>query len=769
MTKHIWHVGNWCIHTGNQDIESPFLSTKKNVEVLNYGQPFLDALRGIEGAEVFSQLSSEPIYYSKFAELVRMMKAFVLWLLFAGISFGQSIDVVPNPAKTSVLDRDNKLTLPRVLSVSNAMDASWKKHLEIVAVLVDRMSRGVHQIQFQDSPSATLKIVRMPALSSEEYQLTVAASGITLHASTLKGLAHATATLMQIIGNSDGSLPLMTVKDEPKRPYRNFMIDMGRNPHSFELLKETVDLLWFYKIDSVQLHLTDDQRFAFPSTAFPKLWDGKISLDEFHELEAYAVVRGVTIIPELEVPGHSGILRNKYPEVFGENPADLAKDEKALVGIKTLLDEMMEVFSSTPYIHIGGDEAFGVPEDSQRDLINHLHEYLKSKGRQTLVWEGPRPGKGENKVHDEVIHLNWRTINYPADQMLRDGHRVVNATWDPLYIVDHFPRINFTMTSPQHIYETMKLTRFKHVNPGIPTFAEPVEVAPSKQLIGFCMPWWEGREENYFAQNVPRLIPFSDVAWNPNTVRNYEEFKSRVRKSEALRRAAFYPVEVEASELAVPEDGVFHRETILTMRSSGSSPGTEIRYTLDGTHPTASSPLFTNAITLTNSSVVRAGLFRDGEPIGHATRRNLTCVEPVTNLALGKPVSSSVSSGSPFSVGRVNDGGTDNLGFYLAYPAEPEPVSITIDLEEVQNIGRVVVHAYTISNSFEKYTVEVSVDGRTFEQVAARLDKPEEVEGSVEHRFESRPVRFVRIKSHGNKGYVFDSFSKIVEVQVFAE
>lgn len=137
------------------------------------------------------------------------------------------------------------------------------------------------------------------------------------------------------------------------------------------------------------------------------------------------------------------------------------------------------------------------------------------------------------------------------------------------------------------------------------------------------------------------------------------------------------------------------------------------------------------------------------------------------NLALGKPVSSSVSSAAPFAVQRVTDGGMGNLEFYLAYPAEPEPVEVTIDLESVQELNRVVVYAYTINNSAERYVVEVSRDGEESRQVGAHLERPKKSAASMEHRFPALMARYVRIKSHGNKGYVFDSFSKLVEVQVF--
>ncbi len=658
-------------------------------------------------------------------------------------------------------------------------DAAWVKHLEVVAPLVDRLTGGRRRMTLsvpRDAGDVFVQTIKDPSLAPEEYRLKVLEEGtgsrVVVRASTVKGLAHGTATWLQLLAAAgEGPLSPVEIADAPQSPYRSVMIDMGRNPHGLALLKETVDLLWFYKIDSLHLHLTDDQRFAFPSEAFPKLWDGKITRAEFVALEAYAVARGVTLIPELEVPGHSSILRREYPETFGETEADLAASPTALAGIKTLLDEITAVFSSSPYVHVGGDEASGAPVQTQRALINTLHAYLAAQDRQTIVWEGPGPGTGENRVHRDVIQINWNTINYPAGQMLADGYRVVNASWDPLYVIDHYPRINFTAVSPQYLYETLLKTRFKHYEPGVPTYSNPDVVEPSDRLIGFCLPWWEGREENFLPMMVPRLIPFAEVAWGtPETAdgsRDYEAFANRAAATEAARQAAFYPVAIEADGLAVPADGVFHRETQVRLTTSATDADGVVRYTLDGSEPTAASMRYSGPFRLSESATVRAALFQGGTPVGHGARRNFTAVEPVANLALGQPVTSTRPSGSPFSVERLTDGGTDNLGFYLAYPTDPEPVEITVDLGRVRPVRRIVVHAYTISGSFEKYVVETSADGKTFQQVGTRLDRPTEPEPAVTHTFPPQPVRYVRLRSFGNKGYVFDSFSKLTEIQVF--
>jgi hexosaminidase len=623
----------------------------------------------------------------------------ILILILQTTSFAQLPALLPNPAEAD-FESGKSFSLPERITVESTGEELWDEHLNVFSNCLKQLSLDQHQIKWKDRGEAKpiLMVTKSNKLASEAYTLEVTADLILIEASSIKGLAHATASLIQLVGENSKAIPSVRIADQPAVPYRNLLIDMGRNPHSVELLKETIDFAWFYKLDSLHLHLTDDQRFAFPSTAFPKLWDGLITLEQFKELEAYAVVRGVTLIPELEVPGHSTKLRNTYPEVFGKSPTDLAVSEEALTGIKTLIDEMLDVFSSSPWMHIGGDEAYGVPEELQRDLINKLHAYLKSKGKQTIVWEGTRPGEGDNRVNKEVIHINWRTINYPADQMLNNGHRVINAAWDPLYIVDHYPRTNFTMTSPQHIFENLKLTRFKHVNPGIPTFAKPIEVDPTDQLIGYCMCWWEGREENFASQVFPRLIPVADVAWNPVEQREFKEFHARCLKTEAVRTAAFNP------------------------KQSG------------------------------------------------AIRSNIALPSDTKNLASRKPVTSSATSGSPFSTERVTDGDKENLGFYLGYPAtSQQPIAITIDLQRPEIVGRVTVHAYTISGSFEKYTLQVSRDGKSYVDVGSRLDKPEKPQAMVEHKFEPQELQFIRILSHGNRGYVFDSFSKIVEVEAFAK
>lgn len=673
---------------------------------------------------------------------------------------------VPLPQQIAVQPSAARFEFGETLTVGVPQDRpEWQAHAKVFGVAAQRLTGlAVRRVA---EPAADIRFEHDADLPAEAYRLAIDAEGVRVNAASIKGLAHATATLLQQIGPDGSSLPAAVVEDQPEHAYRSVMIDLGRNPHGIACLKETIDLLWFYKVDSLHLHLTDDQRFAFPSRAFPKLQSPgeAIPWEAFEDLERYASERGVTLIPELEVPGHSVLLRKHYPEVFGESATDVARLPSSRAAIKTLLDEMIAVFPSSPYVHIGGDEAFGVPEALQRDLINDLHAHLKHRGKKTVVWEGPSLGSGDNKVDEEVIHLNWRTINFPADQMLEAGYPVVNAAWDPLYVVDHYPRNNFTMVSPQRVYERLGLTRFAHFNPDIRTFAEPIVVEPSDQLIGFCLPWWEGREENFFPLITPRLIPMAAVAWNPDAENDYDDFAERTKAREETRAICFYPVTIQASPLALETEGVFHHQTTITLASDSKG---EVRYTLDGSEPTAASALYEEPFALAKSTVVRVASFVDGQASGHGSRRTLVKVEPIDNLALGKPVTASVGSGPLLSPARLTDGGIGNLHYFLGYPAMPEPIGVTIDLGEPTEFDRIVVHTYTSGRSYESYEVQISQDGLAYRRVAERLEKPQHLTSRVIHDFPSTSARYVRVVTHGHKGQVFDSFSRMTEVQVFA-
>lgn len=365
------------------------------------------------------------------------------------------------------------------------------------------------------------------------FRIAVRGDDVRVRAADPAGAALAAATLVREARWEQGRWrwPEGTLEDGPGCSFRAFMVDMGRVPHPPALLRQVVDMLWFHRANVLHLHLSDDQLFSWPSRAFPRLQSATAgwTRQDFVELEAYARARGVLIVPELDVPGHSTILRREYPEVFGTTPTELASLPGARAGLEILLGELLEVFRSTPWVHVGGDEAYGVPEQDQRDLINHLAGWLRERGRRAVVWEGPRLGRGAEAVDRDVLHMAWRTVNVPAQAYLDAGYQVVNAAWDPLYVVDHYPRTMVTAVDVARCF-AWEPTRFGHVDPGMAPFAAPHRARPDEDLLGFCMPWWEGRPEWLLPLCLPRFAAVAEAAWDLERPGGYPAFTARMER-----------------------------------------------------------------------------------------------------------------------------------------------------------------------------------------------------------------------------------------------
>lgn len=344
---------------------------------------------------------------------------------------------------------------------------------------------------------------------------------------------------------------------------------------------------------------------------------------------------------------------------------------------------------------VGGDEAYGVPVEIQRDFINRIDRFVRSKGRRTIVWEGPSLGQGDNKVNPAVIHMNWRTINFPAQEMLDARYQVINASWDPLYIVDHYPRTMFTAVDLERCY-SWNPRRFAHINHDIPTFAEPHFTDTAVGILGFCMPWWEGRPENLFALCEPRLAAVAQAAWGGDGGEDFAAFMAaRAVEQHRLERL---------SGMSIP------------------------------------------ALPMAPSA------------------------EQVGNLAFRAQVTASKGSAQPhFSPARLTNGITSRFDHFLGFPTRPDPLEILVELEAPALVSRIVVHEDATSESYEAYGLLVSEDGKTFDSVGKTTKGSRGDKSHVEHRFKPRPVGFILVRTSGCHDLTFPNFSRLSEIQAFAD
>ena len=333
---------------------------------------------------------------------------------------GSEMKVIPYPKKIT--------TLPGTFQLSNATRVVVKD--KTLVPLSEILADGIYRhtdIKLKASSGAvargTIVLSLDPTLKEEEYTLVIGDT-VEIKGGDYRAVAWAAATLLQLIETEGGKyyLPKLSIEDRPTAQYRGVMLDVARRWHPAETLKDTITLLWMYKINYLHLHLSDNQSFVFPSKSLPKLaTEGRsYSSAEMDDIVKFADEHGVTIIPEIDMPGHAGSWVVKMPEAFGTTDPKTGKsrsvgivnmvNEKAYTALDKLIGDLADVFKSSPYIHIGTDEVgagglIQLPEYKEycekhgltealegraHELYLHfvfrMNEMVRKHGRQTIAW-----------------------------------------------------------------------------------------------------------------------------------------------------------------------------------------------------------------------------------------------------------------------------------------------------------------------------------------------------------------------------------------------
>jgi hexosaminidase len=267
----------------------------------------------------------------------------------------------------------------------------------------------------------------------------------------------------------------------------------------------------FYKIRYLHLHFTDSQLYTLPSDIYPDLstnghYYSKETIKEFID---YATLRGVSIIPEIDVPGHSANFHRAYPDVFG-NHNIICMSEKSLTAMEALFDELCELFECSEYIHIGGDEAsvqnwttcpdcrnsfkdkgFDVDNMTADELItvmyaefiNRMAKVVQDHGKTPIVWEG-FPVEANDLITRDIVVYGWENYYQTTDSLLQAGFTVVNAAWKPLYTVAPKNVSTFDDIVAWNIFT------WRAVHPNSPYLNTPLIVEPTDKVIGAQMSCW---------------------------------------------------------------------------------------------------------------------------------------------------------------------------------------------------------------------------------------------------------------------------------------
>ncbi len=520
-------------------------------------------------------------------------RPFVLVLLFAALLAGQPVqaqNIIPNP--TAYAAREGRFTLEARTPVYTNLRGSdlkfIKSYLAGTLSLHDFSAKadaaqGVLRLVCTGTADEAARAIDDAALQG--YTLDVSTKGITVEAVTPTGLFYGIQSLRQMM-DEDRQIPCAHITDRPRFTYRGLMLDCSRHFWPFDYLKRQVDALAYFKMDRLHLHLTDGGGWRLEIKKYPRLttevayrtcsswkdwWDtasnrkychkgdegaygGYYTQKEMRELVRYAAQRHITVIPEIEMPGHSDEVTAAYPELScsGKPYAEgdfCVGNEQTFTFLENVLREVMDIFPSE-YIHIGGDEAtrsgwekcekcrkrmqdehLTTTAELQSYLTARIERFLNANGRKLMGWDEILEGK----LAPNATVMSWRGEEggITAANM---GHPVVMTPGAYCYLDQY-------QDSPLHTPKAMGTYRpLKQVYSYEPLSEKTASSALADHLLGVQGNLWtEYIETTQHADYMiyPRLMALAEVGWSHNKT-SFEAFRSRVVKATQRMQAAGY-------------------------------------------------------------------------------------------------------------------------------------------------------------------------------------------------------------------------------------
>ena len=574
-----------------------------------------------------------------------------------------NLNVIPMPQEVSQLLND----APFVISSSTTIvypegNEKLERTAHFLASYIKEVTGTVVKVG-TDGGTNSIQLVLDKAIAQPEgYELVVNAEQITVKGSTEKGVFYGIQTLHKALPVTDASktpaIPAGTVKDHPSFEYRGFLIDVGRHYFSVDYLKEIIDMLAMHNINYFHWHLTEDQGWRIEIKKYPNLtkvgshrratmigWDvegddntpvdGFYTQEEAKEIVRYAADRFITVIPEIDLPGHMLAALASYPELgctggpyeipvrFGVFEDVLCGgNEKTLQFAKDVLEEIMDVFPSE-YIHIGGDECpktrwekcpkcqakirqlhlKSTPKHSKENQLQvyfmaEVEKVITAHGRKMMGW-------------DEILHGNpaksvtvmaW-TSPKASVRSAQLQHKTINCPISNLYLSNpHYNKIT-GMNSVARVYNYDVLPK-------------ELSEADKKNIIGAqgCI-WTEWTKDSLKMewQLMPRLAALSELQWSNPEKKNLDCFLNRLQHQLDLYTAHGYHYKQDIYEANINiEPKKDSKEATVTLTTYDKVP---TYYTLDGSEPSTASTLYEKAFTVTDSVTVRVIAVRNnGQP-----------------------------------------------------------------------------------------------------------------------------------------------------------
>lgn len=732
-------------------------------------------------------------------------------------------EVVPMPLEINTTQQASFLLKSGVTVYYPAGNEKMQRNAEFLASYV-KAQTGI-ELQVQAGEGGKGGIVLQLGLANdnpEAYQLKVDASQVVISSPSEAGVFYGIQTLRKAVDVAEGSnveLPAVEINDQPRFGYRGMMLDVGRHFFSMDEIKTYIDMMALHNINRFHWHLSEDQGWRIEIKKYPKLteigsmrketvighnsgkYDGKpyggfYTQEQAKEIVAYAAERYITVIPEIDLPGHMQAVLAAYPELgctggpyevwtqWGVSDNVLcAGNDQTIQFIKDVLAEIVEIFPSE-YIHVGGDEcpkvkwstcpkcqarikALGLKSDNkhtkeerlQSYVIHEAEEFLNSKGRKMIGWDETLEGG----LAPNATVMSWRG-EAGGIEAAKQHHDVVMTPNTYLYF-DYYQSKD-TETEPMAIGGYLPIERVYSYEP-MPKSLSPEE---QKYIVGVQANLWteyipDFKQVQYMV--LPRMAALSESQWCAPEKKNYEAFLQRVSRLVNIYAKNGWNYATHIFDVMLDLKPNTETGTLdAVARTIDNAP---IYYTLDGSEPTTASEKYTDVIKIDKPCTLRTVAIR---PSGSSkiTKDEISfsksSMKPITML---QPINKQYEfSGATVLV----DGMTGNMNYktgrWIAFYTND--LEAVIDLKEATEISSMTLHTCVEKGDWifdtRGITVSVSDDNQTFKEVASEAypamkeSDPNQIY-THELKFDPVKTRYVKVKAlseqkipswHGGKG-----------------
>mgnify|MGYP002738719003 CR=1 FL=1 len=461
--------------------------------------------------------------------------------------------LIPHPVEITATN--SSFPLDQYTAISTSGDEGFQD----VALFLAEKIKATTSLDLQVNPTDTKGIETLISIqlkndfdsdNPEAYKLEIRQDSILLHAASAAGAFRGIQTLRQLIpeqSNDDladysiWTIPTGEISDAPQFSYRSAMLDVARHFFSVEDVKRYIDLLSYYKINNLHLHLTDDQGWRIEIKSWPKLTEigstmevgggkgGFYTQEEYTDIVNYAARRHINIVPEIDMPGHTNAASLSYPILDGSG-----KELKLYTGIEVgfstfdtrkdtvyaFIDDVIRELAALtpgPYIHIGGDESHATKKDDFNYFIERATKIVEKHGKKMIGW-------------DEVVHadidgnsiVQYWNKKENAQKGVEKGMQVILSPASKAYL-----DMKYDENSEYGLVWAGYIPVDVAYNWSPETFAE----IPMENILGVEAPLWSETISNfdelaYLA--FPRVIGYAELGWTIQENRNWNSYKNRL-------------------------------------------------------------------------------------------------------------------------------------------------------------------------------------------------------------------------------------------------